>query len=160
MSKTSRATVVAFAMFSLGVPLCGALAADLPSRRAPPVFAPPPPIPVFSWTGAYVGVQAGYEFGRSNALATSTLTGAGLAANGASPSGFIGGGHIGYLFSTQSLPLFGNPFGGLRGVGGVIGIEGDVNGTTARSAYALGGFTDTTREVVEGTVRGSARHYR
>ncbi len=135
-----------------------ALAADLPSRRAPPVFAPPPPIPVFTWTGFYVGAQVGYEFGRSNGLATATATGAGLAANSGSKNGIIGGGHIGYLFSTQSLPVIGSLLGanGSFGFGtaGVIGLEGDVDGTSARTTYALGGFSDSARENIQGSIRG------
>ena len=42
-----------------------AVAADLPSRRAPPVYVPPP-IPVFTWTGFYIGGNAGYAFGARN----------------------------------------------------------------------------------------------
>src|SRR5690349_10581539 len=48
-----------------------AFAADLPSRKAPPpVYVPPPPI--FTWTGFYVGVNAGGSFGGSNSIITAT----------------------------------------------------------------------------------------
>ena len=140
-----------------------AFAADLPSRRAPPVYAPPPPIPVFSWTGLYIGGQVGYQFGRSNAFAYSALTGGGLAASSSAPRGIVGGGHVGYLFSTQSIPVLSNVtgafsslplIGGLGGAGGVFGIEGDVDGANYRSAYALGGISNYTREPIQGSVRG------
>lgn len=131
-----------------------ALAADLPSRRAPPVYAPPPPIPVFTWTGFYVGAHAGYEFGRSNGVSRLNASGAGLAANGSSPSGFIGGGHVGYLFSTQSLPFL-NGFGNnLFGGGLVAGVEGDVDGSTYRSNYLLGALNNSTSQNIQGSVRG------
>jgi outer membrane immunogenic protein len=127
-----------------------ALAADLPSRRAPPVYIPPP-IPVFTWTGFYIGGQVGYEFGRQTANARSTLTGGGLASVGTSPSGVIGGAHIGYNFSSQGLPLFGSALG----TGGVIGIEGDVDGTSAKSSYAYNPFLSANyRENIMGSVRG------
>ena len=140
-----------------------AFAADLPSRRAPPVYAPPPPIPVFTWTGLYVGGQVGYQFGRSNAFAYDSVPGAGLAANGASPNGVVGGAHVGYLFSTQSIPVLSNItgafsslplIGGVGGAGGVFGIEGDVDGSNYRSAYALGGVGNYTREPIQGSIRG------
>ncbi len=130
-----------------------ALAADLPSRRAPPVFAPPPPIPVFTWTGFYVGGQVGYEFGRDNGLAVATATGAGLSANGARNSGVLGGAHIGYNFSSQSLPFIGSFLGGF-GSGVVVGIEGDVDGSSARARYALGGINVNSHDDIQGSIRG------
>ncbi len=130
-----------------------AFAADLPSRRAPPVYAPPPPIPVFTWTGFYVGGQVGYEFGRDNGFAVATATGAGLAGNSARSTGVIGGAHIGYNFSSQSLPVFGSIFGAF-GSGVVIGIEGDVDGSSARARYALGGIAVNSRDQIQGSVRG------
>ncbi|MGD0635798.1 MAG: outer membrane protein [Beijerinckiaceae bacterium] len=107
-----------------------AFAADLPSRHAPPVYVPPP-IPVFTWTGVYVGGQVGYEFGKdSNDLNPSST----------STSGVIGGAHIGYNYQ---LP---NNF--------VVGLEGDVEGTSARgtTTYAFGpGYY---KEGIQGSVRG------
>ena len=142
MIRTLLLSVAASAM------LAGtAMAADLPSRRAPPVYAPPPSMPTFTWTGVYLGLQAGYEFGRSNALATSALNGAGLAAVGASPSGFIGGGHVGYNYQFPSGP-------GLHGVSFVAGIEGDVDGSTYKTGYALGGVANYAYQPIQGSVRG------
>jgi outer membrane immunogenic protein len=41
-----------------------ALAADLPSRKGPPMLPPPPPPPM--WTGFYAGLNAGYGFGTND----------------------------------------------------------------------------------------------
>lgn len=45
-----------------------ALAADLPSRKAPPMLPPPPPPPM--WTGFYAGLNAGYGFGTNSNVQT------------------------------------------------------------------------------------------
>ena len=143
-----------------------AFAADLPARRAPPAFVPVQP--AFSWTGAYIGAQIGYEFGKDDNFARSNVTGAGVAAYGGRPEGVIGGAHIGYNFSTQSIPFFGNAFGslvtgtngfgigafGFGTPGAVIGLEGDVDGTSARQNYLLGGIATRYKEDIQGSVRG------
>lgn len=104
-----------------------AFAADLPSRAPPPVFVPPP---LFSWTGIYAGINAGYHWGGSSYSFIGTDTdGAGLgsalgagailapAAHGA--NGFIGGGQIGYNYQIQSF---------------VLGLEVDIDGATGRNS--------------------------
>ncbi len=139
---------------ALGALAGTAFAADLPSRRRPPVYIAPPALPVFTWTGLYVGGQVGYEFGHSNALASSR-TGLGLAAAGVSPNGVVGGAHVGYNFSTQSLGFgnFGN-FGGFGGGGLVLGVEGDVDGSNYKSNYLIGAIGDASRQNIQGSVRG------
>ena len=127
-----------------------ALAADLPSRRAPPVFVPPPPIPVFTWTGLYIGGQAGYQFGANRALAYNSASGVGYSSTSAKENGIVGGGHVGYNFSTQSIP----GLGGVLGTGGVFGIEGDVDGSNYHANYLLGTLGDASRTNIQGSVRG------
>lgn len=127
-----------------------AVAADLPSRRAPPVYMPPPPIPVFTWTGFYVGGHVGYEFGTSKGLITNNVTGVAAAVGSANANGIVGGAHVGYLYSTQGIPFF----GGALGSGGVIGLEGDVDGTSARANYLIGAVANSSRENIQGSVRG------
>ena len=103
-----------------------------PSLRAPPpVFLPPPP----SWTGLYVGINAGYTWSANNSVNTAAILGscnplflvcsatpnfsvtsASLATFSApaNTNGFIGGGQIGYNYQ------FNNSF--------VAGIEVDIQG--------------------------------
>jgi outer membrane immunogenic protein len=103
-----------------------ALAADL-AVKAPRAATL---MPVFSWTGCYIGGNAGGVWGHSNT--TETLGGAWLAttpaadiaaiqANGSqsiSTSGFTGGGQIGCNFQTGPLVL------GLEADGEYTGLSG------------------------------------
>ena len=88
----------------------GAMAADLPSRRAPaPIIAA---VPVFTWTGFYVGVNAGYGWQNSND--SSVFVPAGTFGPGTPAAdhlcdddgdGFVGGGQIGYNYQFGSFVL-------------------------------------------------------
>ena len=118
-----------------------ASAADLPRRAAPPVFTP---VPVFTWTGFYAGINAGYGFGVQDDLGPTRVVtidrrvvggpAGGIAGfafdNGGRSDGFVGGGQIGYNY--QFTP----------GSGVVIGIEADaqyVDFGRDRNRFALAG---------------------
>jgi outer membrane immunogenic protein len=116
-----------------------ALAADLPSRRAAP--APYVAVPVFTWTGFYIGVNAGYGFdtGRRNDGAFAFGPGTGVTLSGplaatagvitppanANRDGFVGGGQIGYNHQIGNI---------------VVGIEADAQyaDLTSRRSGMLG----------------------
>ncbi len=123
-----------------------ALAADLPSRAPPPVYLPPPP--VFTWTGLYVGINAGYTWSNNNTVDTDAIPGgcdpafpgctvtpnfsvtsASLATFDlpAKTDGFIGGGQIGYNYQ------FNNSF--------VAGIEADIQGVAGSHSSSSFGST-------------------
>ncbi|KMO44534.1 porin [Methylobacterium tarhaniae] len=101
-----------------------AAAADLPRRAAPPpVFTP---VPVFTWTGFYLGVNAGYGFDANSHRTSRYQLPAGsvfdsentngvvtLNTNRTKNSGFTGGAQIGYNY--QFTP----------GSGFVVGLEAD-----------------------------------
>ena len=97
----------------LGCLLAGsACAADLPRRAAPP---PPPLPPAFTWTGFYVGANAGYGFrGGSSRYSDATY---GTVTESGGKGGFVGGGQIGYNY--QITP----------GSGWVLGAEADLQAT-------------------------------
>jgi outer membrane immunogenic protein len=118
----------------------GAFAADLPTAKGPPVFVPPPPPPIFTWTGLYIGGQIGYEWGVSSTNIEATPGGPVVAGLPDYSSDGVGGGaHIGYNYQVG---LF------------VAGLEGEVNGTSYSGSNNINGFSYSTREDVEGTVRG------
>jgi outer membrane immunogenic protein len=88
----------------------GAMAADLPSRRIAP--APViPAVPAFTWTGFYVGVQAGYTWGEDD----NNITFLGVPFGGTSGDldGFVGGAHAGFNYQFGSI---------------VVGLEADIEG--------------------------------
>jgi outer membrane immunogenic protein len=122
---------VALAMLALVVPaMAGDLDVAVPAYKAAAPMPPP-----FSWGGFYVGGNVGGHWG-SDALSTVTDPNSGGfaaavdAASGTTlhPSGFAGGLQAGYNFA---------------GIGGVWGIEVDVNwlgGTASRSLTGIPGL--------------------
>lgn len=162
MKVLAATTMVLLAATSL------AGAADLPSRYARPSYAPPPPVPVFTWSGFYIGGNAGYAFdGRQSSIITGDTAVRTVAIErGLRPGfgtiredGFTGGGQIGYNYQLGNVPLFGNALGGLGlGTGGVVlGVEADAAYTDLRGSAAyitdrFSGFSTSTDFV--GTVRG------
>ncbi len=103
-----------------------AQAADLPTRKeAPaPVFVPPP----FTWTGFYVGVNAGGIWpsgSRSASLVAPAAFAFPLATYfpgglGSQSAGFLGGGQAGYNWQTGAF---------------VLGVETDFDGSTLSKSF-------------------------
>jgi outer membrane immunogenic protein len=98
----------------------GAMAADLPSRRAPaPVIAA---VPVFTWTGFYVGVNAGYGW-NNNDVSVTLPSGATFTSD--DEGGFVGGAQVGYNYQIGSL---------------VLGIEADLQYADLGGEVVIPGF--------------------
>jgi outer membrane immunogenic protein len=103
-----------------------AFAADM-AVKAPPS---PPPAPVYSWTGWYVGGNVGYSWGDAQpniagngsigVVATTITTPFSFADSSSTRlDGIVGGGQIGYNF--QFSPRW------------VLGLEADIQGSGERS---------------------------
>ena len=100
-----------------------ASAADLPSRKAPEAYFVEP-VPVFTWTGLYVGLNAGAAIRSSTGANYSPYYGYNATSNNIA---FVGGAQAGYLW--QSGPV-------------VFGLETDFD---YRSGFGSGGFLGTAR---------------
>jgi opacity protein-like surface antigen len=128
-----RASVAGLA---LALTIGSALAADLPSLKAP-IVAPPP---AFSWTGLYGGVNIGYGFGDNDrdpgwmeippqdfgCCILSLPTPAWSISN--DPHGALGGGQVGYNYQF-------NPWL-------VVGFEADIQATDVHSQGNGSGAVD------------------
>jgi outer membrane immunogenic protein len=99
-----------------------AFAADLPTPRPTQYFGPPG----FSWTGFYIGLNAGaaWNNGESVTIFDPTIP-ANFAASNGSRIGFIGGGQIGY--NWQLSPLW------------VVGVEADFQGADISDSINIAG---------------------
>jgi outer membrane immunogenic protein len=103
MKKLLLATVAVFGFAG------AAAAADLPSRYAPPPMVAA--VPVFTWTGFYVGVNAGYGWNTNDNNNNFVDPALGVVSNGGSDGGFVGGGQVGYNYQMGQF---------------VIGLETDI----------------------------------
>jgi outer membrane immunogenic protein len=110
MRKAAMGIAAVAAM--IGTPV---LAADMA------VKAPPPPAPVYSWTGGYIGANGGYGWGgwNSNSLAAIFPDGVTTSAD-PDVHGWFGGVTAGYNWQTS--PQW------------VVGIEGDFDWTGERAS--------------------------
>jgi outer membrane immunogenic protein len=141
---TSAAVMSAMA---LSAGLSTASAADIP-RKSVPVVQTLQPLPVFTWTGVYVGINGGFAFetGKSRLTGSPGLLATGLASTDRAKTlgdGFTIGGTIGYNYQ------FGNI---------VAGIEGDLNyldlGKTVTTVNGPLATSLSQESTYLGTVRG------
>jgi outer membrane immunogenic protein len=112
-------------------------AADLPARLAPPaplVAA----VPVFTWTGFYIGVNAGYGWNTNN----DDVVINGTTYEADDEGGFVGGGQVGYNYQIGSF---------------VVGLETDIQYADIGGDNDFGGILDDDdSESWFGTVRARA----
>jgi outer membrane immunogenic protein len=148
MSVTKKIVVAAAMLAAAGA----AQAADLPARVAPAPYVAP--VPVFTWTGAYFGINAGAAFDNREKF-TGNNNVAVLGGNRSfSDSGFSAGGQLGYNYQLGNL----GGFGGFGGGGVVIGFETDAmymdTGKSINTTNPAG--TQSFRSGLDylGTVRG------
>lgn len=89
-----------------------ASAADLPVKA--PVYKAPMMAPLYNWTGFYIGLNAGYSWGRQDNDLVDAATGVTILSNSDNLNGFIGGGQIGYNWQVNQW---------------VFGLEADFQGS-------------------------------
>lgn len=113
-------------------------AADLANRSVYAQPAPVPPLPVYNWTGFYIGGNIGGAW--ANGTVTDNVTGASLSGSNA---GVIGGGTIGY--NWQFAPNW------------VVGVEATFDGTSIKNNNTVNGtYLDPSGNAWPVSIQGSA----
>ncbi len=101
-----------------------AFAADLPTGKPPPepMFTP---VPVYNWTGFYIGVNAGVGWANGgNVTVNDPVLGA-QSVSVSSHSGFLGGGQLGYNIQAGAM---------------VYGLEADIQYASIGSSVNWGPY--------------------
>jgi outer membrane immunogenic protein len=113
---------VALVALAIGGP---AIAADIPA----PVYKAPvvAPLPVYDWTGFYIGINGGYSWGRS--ATDYTITGLAPFSTTQSMNGWVFGGQAGYNWQFNRSWVF--------------GVEADLQATGQKGTAVLPGLTTT-----------------
>ena len=143
MLKSIPAALLCLAALGPAMGLAPARAADLPLRQSPPALPLPP---AFTWTGFYLGVNAGYGLRGAPGSFNDAAYGS-VSQTSRDRGGFVGGAQAGYNY--QFTP----------GSGVVVGFETDIQGTAfAKADAAYLGTTPyySVRPSLDyfGTVRG------
>jgi outer membrane immunogenic protein len=130
---------VLLALVSLAALTGTAAAADLPRPAPAPYYKAPVAVPVYNWTGFYIGINGGAGFGRS----TWDTTG------GFNTSGGLVGGTLGYNWQAGQA---------------VFGLEGDIdwaniNGTTNNACPFGCKTTDSWLSTVRGRLGYAADRF-
>jgi outer membrane immunogenic protein len=138
-------------LISLGA-LGAANAADM-STPAPAYRAPPPPLPVYNWTGCYVGGGGGYAFWQQDSFVVSPGGVPLTASQSNGGTGWFGQGQVGCDYQFQlRLPLL-TFFSPEVVIGAFSDIEGgSINGSSSFPP----GFTGSERESSTWAVGGRA----
>jgi outer membrane immunogenic protein len=131
-----RVILAITAVASLAAAIQAAGAADIARRPAPvPAAVKAPPLPIFDWSGFYVGVHGGYGWGDTS------IDYAGFPRAGADANGWLLGGLVGVNYQVGQS---------------VFGLEADINWsdlTSSTNCVAVGGPCQVNNSWL-GTVRG------
>lgn len=148
--RKARVTSEVFALCTLIAGSGSAGAADLPNLKEPPVV-PAAPVPAFSWTGFYAGVNGGYGLDHASFPFAVTLPGGAFAdgQSGLTEHGPLLGGQVGYNYEFTNVPILGHAVVGVEADSDWADINGSVTVATPQGPETFG-----TRIENFGTLRG------